>query len=333
MLISSFVNHRNAVKHLFTPGPASLLEENILGLRPCFGRNDTDYRSVEDHVLKLILNISGQKQIVALQGSATLALEIACNNFLNGNVLLVQSGYYSDRLRLLAELAANSGHAISKVDIINWDELAAVSGAYDWVLSCSTETSMGLRIEMSRLRRLADQTGARLLLDATASIGLEAGHEVGDVVCFSSCKGLLGFSGASFVCYNSDPQIEVNSFCLSLDTYLERRVTPPLHAICSLAEVLPIHDDFRSAIVENKSRFLMQFRTEVYFDDLSLQPLLCTRTRSPVHAVDPRAVTYVPRSPISGSVVCHLGEVHLKQRAEGRIIDMLEVVEAPSQGF
>lgn len=333
MSVSSFVKHRNAVKYLFTPGPASLLEENILGLRPCFGRNDTDYRSVEDDVLKLILKISGQKQIVALQGSATLALEVACNNFLNGNVLVVHSGYYSDRLRLLAELAANSGHAICKVDTIDWDELTAVSGTYDWVLSCSTETSMGLRIGMSGLRRLADQTGARLLLDATASIGLEAGHELGDVVCFSSCKGLLGFSGASFICYNSDPQIEINSFCLSLNTYRERRVTPPLHAICSLAEVLPIHDEFRSAVIENKNRFLMEFRRELYFDDMSLQPLLCTRTRSPVHSIDPRAVTYIPRSPILGSIICHLGEVHLKHRAEGRIVEMLEITGAPTQNF
>ena len=37
-------------KIVFTPGPGSLLEENILGLAPYFGRGDIDYLKIEKKV-------------------------------------------------------------------------------------------------------------------------------------------------------------------------------------------------------------------------------------------------------------------------------------------
>ena len=40
--IEDFVAGQNARKLLFTAGPASLLPENLTGLRPCFGRGDAD---------------------------------------------------------------------------------------------------------------------------------------------------------------------------------------------------------------------------------------------------------------------------------------------------
>ena len=45
-----------------------------------------------------IKNLSGHKEIVRLQGSASLALEIITLNFLYGKVLIVSTGYYSNRL-------------------------------------------------------------------------------------------------------------------------------------------------------------------------------------------------------------------------------------------
>ena len=49
--IKKFVEERNKSKILFTAGPASLLTENITGLRSCFGRNDKDYDLLEKRVL------------------------------------------------------------------------------------------------------------------------------------------------------------------------------------------------------------------------------------------------------------------------------------------
>ena len=64
--INEFVEDRNSKKHLFTAGPASLLEENILGLMPCFGRGDKEYLEIEEYVLQKIKNIAGQNKIVRL---------------------------------------------------------------------------------------------------------------------------------------------------------------------------------------------------------------------------------------------------------------------------
>ena len=45
--IDEFVSRANSQKRLFTPGPASLMVENVMGLKPCFGRGDLDYVTIE----------------------------------------------------------------------------------------------------------------------------------------------------------------------------------------------------------------------------------------------------------------------------------------------
>ena len=82
--IKEFVNKRNKVKKIFTAGPASLLEENIKGLRPCFGRGDFDYDRVEKFVLNKLKKMSKHKNIARMQGSGSLALEIVVTNFIHG---------------------------------------------------------------------------------------------------------------------------------------------------------------------------------------------------------------------------------------------------------
>ena len=99
MDISKFIITQNNKKKLLTPGPASLLAENIAGLRPCFGRGDKDYSDLESIVLNKLKKISGHKNIARLQGSASLALEILTTNFLYGKVLIVDTGVYSDRIK------------------------------------------------------------------------------------------------------------------------------------------------------------------------------------------------------------------------------------------
>ena len=94
-----FVKNENSKKPIFTPGPSSLLAENILALKPCFGRGDIDYQTTENEVLNAIKILAGQNNIVRIQGSASLAIEVSIKNFISGRVLLIDSGYYSDRLK------------------------------------------------------------------------------------------------------------------------------------------------------------------------------------------------------------------------------------------
>ena len=112
--LDKLIENKNKNKIIFTAGPASLLKENIYSLNPCFGRGDKEYLTKEKFVLKKILNISGQEQIVRMQGSASLAIEIMALNFLYGKVLIVKTGYYSDRIHYLANMASKINGKIKK---------------------------------------------------------------------------------------------------------------------------------------------------------------------------------------------------------------------------
>lgn len=326
--LKEFVLEVNAQKKLFTAGPASLLQENLEGLRPCFGRGDADYLNIEISVLDALRKISGHKFIVRLQGSASLALEIMALNFLYGKVLIIDSGYYSDRLILLANAAMKNLNKISEINTVEWREIDSISGKYDWVWACSTETSAGTYTPIQQLSSLAKRTKSKLMLDATASIGLESDHEYADVLSFSSCKGLFGLTGAAFISFNEFPEHEPpNSFNLSLISHYEKKMTGPYHAILSLDRVLARHAEIRESVVINKKIFLERMKAYVDIPDLN-QPLLCTHVNVKLISSDPRAILYSPRSNIGGSVVCHLGEAHLGIRAEGNILNALKIAES-----
>ena len=87
MNLKKNINKANKNKILFTAGPSSLLYENLSSIKPCFGRGDKEYLSVEKFVLNKILKISGLDNIARLQGSGSLACEIMTLNFLFGKVL------------------------------------------------------------------------------------------------------------------------------------------------------------------------------------------------------------------------------------------------------
>ena len=165
------------------------------------------------------------------------------------------------------------------------------------------------------------------MVDATGSIGLEDGHELADVIAYSSCKGLFGLTGAAFVAYNVTPQVEETSFFLNLASHVERRMTGPYHAICSLDRVLERHADFRHAVEIGKNLFGRRYAGRLVRQSAE-QPLLCTLVRGSVLAVDDDVVLYEPRSLDPGtSVVCHLGEGYLGRGAKGDIYSRLRLID------
>lgn len=323
--IRALVAHRNNEKHLFTAGPASLLAENITGLRPCFGRGDDDYAGVESAVLDALCKLSGHQHIVRMQGSASLALEIMSLNFLCGKVLVLSSGYYAERLHAMAESTRRRLGEISAVDVVDWQRMDDASGHYDWVVACYTETSTGTLLPIQKMHETAKRLGAKLMLDATASIGLEPLHELADVIGYSSCKGLFGLTGAAFIAYHEAPTVTPDSFYLDLSSHRDRKMTGPYHAIASLADVLPRHDYFRAAVLRNKEIFCQKM-TQYLTRPPELQAQLCTHVSCTIGSLAPQAVLYTPRSNEGGSVVCHLGEVHLGEDAKGDILADLEIL-------
>lgn len=289
-------------KLMLTPGPAVVLHENLEGLRPLFGRGDQGYQAILAAVMGWIKELSGQDQVVAAQGSATFALEMAAHAFVRGKVLLVSTGYYSDRLKQLLP-------GICQVTEVDYVDLANVDGQFDWLLCAYTETSKAFKVDLPWVKQKANALGARFYVDATGSIGLEDHHELGDVLAFSSCKGLFGLTGACFVAYQSDLVIDdVSAFYGRLKTHEQHLVTGPYHAIASLYGVIHQHKLLRQRVRESKLKILTHCAE--YIDQKDHQPLLCSYLSAEVTAVDDQVVLYQPRSDLPGSIVCHLGEVH-----------------------
>ena len=323
LTLNNFIQIRNNDKYLFTAGPSSLIENNLLGLRPCFGRGDSDYLNIEESVMKKLKLMSGHDNLVRLQGSASLALEIITANFLYGDILVISTGYYSDRLIDLINNSKNMFKQIKKISVITYKSLDKITGSYDWIVSCYTETSRGFKISIKDLKSKANELNSKIMLDATASIGLEANHELADVIGYSSCKGLFGLTGAAFIAYNQEPKVEVNSFYLNINSHINKRMTGPYHAICSLYETLKSHEEIKHSVKINKKIFIEKFKDFINIRK-EYQPLLCTFTNCKIISNSDKAVLYKPRDLKNGSIVCHLGEAHLGLKAQGEIINYLD---------
>ena len=175
---------------------------------------------------------------------------------------------------------------------------------------------------------LAKSAEASLAIDATASFGLEEGHELAEVISYSSSKGLFGLTGACFIAFNKKPQIDVPSFYLSLENHINKKMTGPYHAIASLSDVLPIHETLRKTVHINKMEFMKKMRAFLT-QPPERQPLLCTHVSTSIKAKSDDVVLYQPRNNLGGSIVCHLGEVHTKEDCKASILNSLEVAKCP----
>ena len=202
----------------------------------------------------------------------------AVSNFLFGKVLVISTGYYSDRLKLLCNQSKKNFKNIKNIKSISWEGISEISENFDWIIACPTETSMGLKVPILDLYKLKKRTRAKLALDATASIGLEKDHHFSDVLAYSSCKGLFGLTGASFIAYNSKSNNFVDSFYLSLKSHEDKKMTGPYHSILSLAGVLPVHDELKYSVKINKYKFLEKMSLWLTKDKTN-EPLLCTHTK------------------------------------------------------
>lgn len=321
----NFIDQKNQSTKLFTPGPASLVLENLNGLRPCFGRGDFKYDEIEKRVLKNILKISGHKNIARLQGAASLALEIMISNFLFGNILIINTGVYSDRLKYMSETSRRKYKYIKKIDYISYKNIDQIVKKYDWVVACPVETSIGYKIPIRKLFKIKKKCRSKLALDATASIGLENNHNLSDVAAFSSCKGLFGLTGGAFITFNNKSFNQIDEFNFNILNHLEKKMTGPYHAICSLDGILQDYKNFSFSVKLNKKIFIKKMSKFLVYPSEN-QPNLCTLTNKKISSLNKNVVLYQSRADIKGSVVCHLGEVHLKKMSKGKILNYLKAL-------
>jgi 2-aminoethylphosphonate-pyruvate transaminase len=320
---------RNSNKCLFTPGPCNLHPENISGLSPVFTRGDEQYSTIQTLVLERIRLLAGQERIACMQGSATTGLEVATSNFLSGAVLVVLSGYYSDRLHQM--LQRKLVHLdLEKLDAITYSDFCqrhrTISG-YNWIVAVSTETADAFLTDVPMLRHAADRMKARLMLDATGSINLERHHDLADVCVFSSCKGLGGLTGAAFITYNEgalDSAKTPREFVLDLSTYVDKKTTGPAHALLSLYPLSERFQEMGERVVESKALFLERFGDRLFHKEN--QPALCTKIKANAVSYPPGAVSYQPRTAEPGThVVCHLFDQFPSSRKLGEAYDTLVI--------
>ena len=101
-------------------------------------------------------------------------------------------------------------------------------------------------------------------------------------------------------------------------------MTGPYHTIYSLYDVLKQHSDFSYSVKINKKIFLKKMENQLSLPKKN-QPNLCTHVIKKISKKNNKVILYEPRNNIGGSVVCHIGEVHLKKEAKGKILDYLNL--------
>lgn len=339
--VQSLVSERNSRKAFLTPGPGNLFAENLVGLVPAFTRGDEDYKSVSAFVLGKIRELTGHERIACLQGSATTAIEVATSSFIRGNVAVIRSGYYSERLLMMLE-RKRAALGLDSIVGIDYDAFvhngACVEGA-QWLLAVYTETADAMRLDMELLAQAAQRCGARLFVDATGSINLEDNHELADICVFSSCKGLGGLTGAAFITFKDfllKEKRNPEAFMLDVETFLEGKVTAPVNTICSLSGIAGRFSELGTRVKQSKQLFMEMFAP--YIKSKENQPNLCTLVNglefdydgSPTNSQDNHnlikelIIPYRPRSQKAGTtVVCHLLDQFPSARPIGSIYQNL----------
>ena len=103
LTLKKFITKKN-YKKIFTPSPSFPIE-NLLGLSSNFSRGDNDFNRQYKRTMSLIKKLSGQKNLISAQGPASLAIEIGLLNFVKGTVLVISTGFYSDRLYSILKMS------------------------------------------------------------------------------------------------------------------------------------------------------------------------------------------------------------------------------------
>ena len=102
-------------------------------------------------------------------------------------------------------------------------------------------------------------------------------------------------------------------------------MTGPYHAIYSLNSVLDNYEKFKFSVIKNKKVFLKMLNNNIIYED-RYQPLLCTYSKKKIISKNNNVVLYKTRSKIKGSILCHLGEVHLGKKSKGNILKNIKLI-------
>ena len=196
----------------FLPGPTTISEEvRAMMMAEPFSHRSSAFDSVVERVKMRLTLLTSAKYVQLLQGTGTLANDVVAAQLSNrnGKGLILVNGEFGSRLTDHAKrfglaydtLEADWGSTFDDREISK----AVGSGRYSWLWFVHCETSTGVLNNLHDLKKLCLQADVLLAVDCISAIGTVP-IDLTDVAFASgvSGKGLLSYTGLSFVFHNED---------------------------------------------------------------------------------------------------------------------------------
>ena len=136
-------------KITFCPGPGAFIPEWINNQKEYFGRGDDEYKKIKNKTFKWLKKITGKNEIVSIAGSGSTAAIISFDAFLSGKILIVKTGYYSDRW--YNHLKHKS---YKKISYIEYEKLNSLKESYDWIIFVYVETAICKKFDIDKINIL-----------------------------------------------------------------------------------------------------------------------------------------------------------------------------------
>ena len=240
------------------PGPGAKIEEWQSSQKEYFGRGDKEYLKIKKKTYSWLKKKTGKKNIIAIPGAGTTAAYIAFKNFLNKKILIVKTGYYSERwIKLCSQIFEKKN-----LFICNFDDLDKINFKVDWVIFVYVETAECKIFDIKKIYNFKNRNKCKLMLDATASIGLEKNHNLADVMFFSSCKGLFGPTGLGFIAYDNLKKNNNLNFFDNLITYEKSMFTMGYNCMAALFKISKKHKFYFSRLLYTRKLLLKYSRNK-----------------------------------------------------------------------
>jgi alanine-glyoxylate transaminase/serine-glyoxylate transaminase/serine-pyruvate transaminase len=230
---------------LMIPGPVGLTSEVLRALaEPQRGHLDPVFMQTFASALKRLRVVFGapSAQPFIVAGSGTLAMELAVANLVEPGdaALVVNTGYFSDRIAAMLEL---HGAAVTHVraepgdaPLLDEVERALFTGRFKLMTVTHVDTSTAVLTDVKGLAGLARRHGALMVVDGVCSVGGEALEcdAWGVDVAFTGSQKALG----------APPGLAVLSVSpRALETWRARK-RPVSAMYLDFAQWLPIHQAY-----------------------------------------------------------------------------------------
>jgi 2-aminoethylphosphonate-pyruvate transaminase len=241
-VVAARLPHRRQV--LFNPGPVNLhprIKEELFSIELSHRQPEFDQlaASVSDRLFDVARLPRGDLRLSLLHGSGTLAVDAALTTFVRGKVLVINNGFYCERIATtLARLGQDVvEHRLALGQAPDLEEVAVLAEREtpDWIAAVHHETTTGLLNPLSSIADVAEHVGARLFVDAVSAFGVHPLDERASVVCFNSSKCLESLPGIAGVFWRAGlsgqsavPVLDVTAYADALPS------TPNVQAFLAL---------------------------------------------------------------------------------------------------